>query len=183
MAKKFSIESIYDTLHSRADIFFGVSRIFSFVEEFACDLDPDYQRGRVWTMEQQQNFIGFLLEGGVSHPVIINQGENFGGVDGEGSTEVLDGKQRISACMDFTNKEIGAKLTDGRVIQFDELDTYSLRMLRMQIGMTFRVVGLSRVEALRWYLKLNRGGTVHSNEEINRVQLLLDAMNVKKRRK
>ena len=49
--------------------------------------------------------------------------------------------------------------------------------MRMATGARFRVTvaDIGRAQTLRWYLALNRGGTPHTDAEIERVQDLLAA--------
>lgn len=56
------------------------------------NLDPDYQRGHVWTDIQASRFVGHLIEGGATPMLIINRDPSYQRHD-----EVVDGKQRITA--------------------------------------------------------------------------------------
>lgn len=129
------------------------------------DLDPDYQRDHVWTQKQREQFMGHLLENG-RMPLIFLQDSGYG-MD----YQVIDGKQRLVSCLMFTDGQICAELSDGRQIwwrDFNEVDR------RCSPHIKCGIVRLeSRAEVLRFYLKLNRGGTVHSDAEIDRVKHLL----------
>jgi len=72
------------------------------------DLSPDYQRDHVWSTKQREQFMGHLLENG-RMPLIFLQ-------DGGESVpyQVIDGKQRLTSCLMFTDGEIAAELADGR---------------------------------------------------------------------
>ena len=41
-----------------------------YVENYKLDLNPDFQRGHVWTEEQQTAYMEFLLKGGKTSRVI-----------------------------------------------------------------------------------------------------------------
>jgi len=134
------------------------------------NLDPDYQRGHVWTVEQQQAFVGHMLEGGATPMVILNRDSSCVDVD-----EVVDGKQRITAVAAWIKGEIAAELTDGIHVYLSDFSDDDQRKI-MGLGgpnMDCSYVMLARPDVLRLYLRLNRGGTVHTKEEINRVRALL----------
>lgn len=38
----------------------------SWLDQHDCNLDPPYQRGYVWTIEQQQAYVTYILRGGPS---------------------------------------------------------------------------------------------------------------------
>ena len=132
-------------------------------------LDVDYQRGHVWTQEQQAKFIGHLLEGGDAPRIIVNSGE-----DGNLATaEILDGKQRITAAIEWQDSRVPALLYDEREVWAADLEKYWQVACRTLIGMKYAMVRCSRVDALELYVRLNRGGTPHTDEEIQRVKDLL----------
>lgn len=136
-------------------------------------MNPDYQRDHVWTDEQAMDLVGHLLEGGTVPDIIVNEVlvENTKGmVD---SLEVVDGKQRLTACLRWLDGEIAARLMDGRLIWFKDLDRTGLTLLVTDIRLSFKHVRLGRAGVLRLYLRLNRGGTVHTEDEIEKVRKLL----------
>ncbi len=102
---------------------------------FCYDINPDYQRDHVWTLEQQEAFVGHMLEGGAAPLVIVNRRA----VGGRSSTdyklvdEVVDGKQRLTALYLWRKGQIDGVLTDGRRINYNDLDTDARRVL---CGMT-----------------------------------------------
>jgi hypothetical protein len=132
------------------------------------DLDPEYQRSHVWTREQQSLFVGHLLSGGETTQLIINELPDQ-------STEIVDGKQRFTACLQWVNNEFPATTWNGETIWYKDLDHVSTTILGNRITLPFLIVQLSGADILKLYIRLNRGGTVHSDEEIARVKALLDA--------
>jgi hypothetical protein len=87
-------------------------------------------------------------------------------------SEVLDGKQRLSAMMAWLLGEIPAVCVDGSEIWYRDTNEVDRRQLPL-VRLTF--VDLPLVERLTFYLKLNRGGTPHTDEEIARVRAKLEA--------
>ena len=133
---------------------------------YVFDMDPDFQRGHVWTEEQQIRYVEFVLKGGKSSRVIY---WNCGGWMNsfKGPMVLVDGKQRLSAVLRFLGNEL-------RV--FGHLrNEYTDKMRMTHVDFLMNVNDLStRTEVLQWYLDLNTGGVVHTSDEIDRVRKLLD---------
>jgi len=66
-------------------------------------LDAPYQRGRLWSEEQNLNLIRSLLQG-IPIGVIFTNHRNWGSA----SLFIVDGKQRISAIRDFVEGRLAA---------------------------------------------------------------------------
>ncbi|MDB4278250.1 DUF262 domain-containing protein [Deltaproteobacteria bacterium] len=176
MSGTVSLTEFWDPLritdHETCSLGWLYKRMKGEVDGFGLNLDPDYQREHVWTDEQAEAFIGHVIEGGEVPPIIINARWREDVVD-----EVLDGKQRITATVRWFDGEIKAELTDGRRLAFADLDAEAQRYMSAMTGPRYDInyVNLSRADVLRLYLRLNRGGTVHTDNEINRVRELLAA--------
>lgn len=128
---------------------------------------PEYQRGRVWTDAQAAAFVGFLLEGGRVPTFYLREVASC-------RDEVVDGQQRLFALLRFAKGELAAVLSDGRRITWADFDVVDRRAF---MGLTVPVVWireeLEAADVLRIYLRLNRGGTPHTDEEIARVEAIL----------
>lgn len=138
-------------------------------KDYGIELNPDFQRGHVWTEDQQIAYIEFLLKGGVTAKVIYFNSPAFGGArentDLEEKLVCVDGLQRLTACLRFLNNEI--KVFGYYFKEFEGTP-------RMRNGLKFNVNCLQkREEILKWYIQFNQGGTVHTQEEIERVKELL----------
>lgn len=138
---------------------------------------PDYQRGRVWTTEQQALFVGAVLEDG---PVVCAQPLTFqrepeirGRSTRDVPDEIVDGQQRLHAVCQFMCGGLEARLPNGARMRFQDFTPED----RKRIGglfFTIRYVGMpTRADVLRLYLRLNRTGTPHTDAEIERVRALL----------
>ena len=130
-------------------------------------LNPDFQRGHVWTEEQQVAYIEYLLMGGMSGRTIYLNAKDIGSPSREAQDYVcVDGLQRITAIQRFYRDEIAA--FGHHYSQFEgRLNTTKL---------TVRIVMndlQTREEVLQWYLELNSTGTPHSKEELDKVKALL----------
>ena len=128
-------------------------------------MNPDFQRGHVWTRAQQIAFCEFQLRGGNSGRTIYWNNPSWNrGFDKP--TVLVDGKQRLTAVLAFLNNEIPV-FAHYRKEYTDRTD-----MIRVRFE--FIVNDLqTRREVLQWYLDLNTGGTIHTSEEIEKVKKLL----------
>jgi len=134
------------------------------------DLNPDYQRGHVWTVKQSENFMGHLLEGGACPAFIIHEGD----ISKEDyQNEMVDGQQRARAILGWFDGVVGARLSDGRGVWFSNCTKTESLGIRLGITVPINWGKWTRKERLKLYLKLNRGGTVHTDAEIERVTQML----------
>lgn len=128
------------------------------------NLDPDFQRAHIWTREQQIAYIEYMLMGGeVGRNLTFNHtnwNSSF-----KGKFEIVDGKQRLEAVRGFMRGDIPAF---GQTI-----DRYEDKP-NITCGFRFRITKLqTRAEILKLYLNINAGGTPHTNEELNKVRIML----------
>ena len=131
---------------------------------FGLDLDPDFQRGHVWDRNKQVAYIEFVLRGGrSSRELLFNcAGWNQGN---EGPVTIVDGKQRLEAVRSFIRDEF--RVFDHLASEFD-------KSILRRADFVFSVNDLpNRIDVLQWYLELNSGGVVHTDDELERVRGLL----------
>lgn len=138
-------------------------------EDYGVELNPDFQRGHVWTESQQIAYMEYVLRGGVTARVIYFNSPVFGGNKAIGDLDnkllCVDGLQRLTACLKFVNDEL--KVYGHYYSEYEDSP-------RMRQRLKFNVNSLgTRAEVLEWYIQFNEGGTVHTKEEINRVRELL----------
>lgn len=128
------------------------------------DMDPDFQRGHVWTEAQQIAYVEFILKGGRTGRDILTNCPNW--QRGKIGTMVLvDGKQRIQAVQNF--------MTDQLKV-FGHYKREITGHLPRNCDFLWHVNDLPhRHQVLKWYLELNSGGTPHTADEIERVRALL----------
>lgn len=145
-----------------------VRAIEDYIREDGLQLVPDFQRGHVWTEQQQINYIEFILRGGkTGRDFYFNHPQWMGSFkEGRMGFVCVDGLQRITALMRFVHNEIKAfgyycsEYEDG---------------LRQATGrFTVHINDLkTQREVLQWYLEMNSGGTPHSPEELNRIRSMI----------
>lgn len=150
----------------------------SFNKRYTLDFNPDFQRGHVWTREQQVKFIETLIVGGVGSAgltISLNcptyqRDQISEDCDLEGMV-IIDGLQRTTAILKFLHNEfkVFEKELGGVHWGYFNGSRYSLLSNTMKIQI-FNMQ--TRKELLDYYLKFNDGGTIHSREEIERVRKL-----------
>lgn len=139
------------------------------------ELNPDFQRGHVWSDAQRTAYIEALIRGMTTGRILFNcPGWTLSkGTEGdipENTFYCIDGLQRLTAVRKFMAGEVkvfgGMVAEDLRGSPFDPFRmTY-----RIQVGI---YEFTSRAELLLFYLQLNSGGTAHTPQEIERVRGLL----------
>lgn len=147
-----------------------VNHSWKYLEDFLesnpeCDLNPDFQRGHVWTEEKQIAYVEFILRGGKSsRDIYFNHPGWLSGFNGQ--MELVDGKQRMEAVRKFMRNELPA---------FETLkNDFTGIFPNLACDFVIHVNNLqTRAEVLQWYLDLNSGGVVHTTEELLRVQAML----------
>lgn len=134
------------------------------------DVDPEYQRDHKWTAEQRSAFLGYWLQGGTVPTLWIWEPPYKKEDAGEAQPSLIDGKQRLTTLLMWWNNEIAADV-DGRKIFAHQTN----RRFRGRHTIHFTFVRLaSYADVLRFYLRLNGGGTPHSESELHRVRVMLE---------
>ena len=138
-------------------------QIERYIVEHKLIMNPDFQRGHVWTEKQQIEYVEFMLKIPFSgQHIYLNHPGWMGSFKGE--FVLVDGLQRLTTALKFIHNELKAyghfyKEFEGR--------------LPSDVNFIFNIGKLqTRKDVLKWYLDFNAGGTPHSSEEIKRVQEL-----------
>jgi len=129
-------------------------------------MEPEFQRGHVWTKGQQIAYVEYMLKGGTTGKEIYFNCSSW--MDGFNTpVYCVDGLQRITAALAFVNNDLpvfgGYRVNDfdgpvrGADLQF------SVHMLKVK----------RKQELLKVYLDFNSGGTPHDPAEIARVASLM----------
>jgi len=113
-----------------------------------CDYDPDFQRGHVWTPDQQRAWIVHILRGGKSGRRIFF---NMPGWQGnyKGTLELIDGKQRIEAIRAFLADQVCIWGHYYSEIKSSGADRYLMNRNTIKINVNNLK---TRKEVLQWYL-------------------------------
>lgn len=127
-------------------------------------LDPDYQRGNVWTKRQKQEYVEYILRGGISGKDIYWNCPGWMS-DFRGPMELVDGKQRVTTVLEFQENKF--KVFGHYFKEYED----KLDLVRHTF--TFHVNSIvNRADVIRWYLDLN-SGTPHTRKDIKKAEDLL----------
>ncbi len=139
------------------------------IRDGSLDLQPDFQRGLVWSRSKQQKLIDSILREWHVPPIHVIR-------DSEQNEEVLDGQQRLEAIRAFTNDEFPvAGLTDPIDLNIVALDGLTYSRLppksRKQFDRfairVFTIVDFAPEEPYELFYRLNQPTTLTSSEQRN----------------
>lgn len=154
--------------HYHVDIPWGglQDHLDRYLKYYNLELDPDFQRGHVWSENQQIAYVEYILREGMSGREIYFNCPNFmGNSDDVGPMQLVDGKQRITAVLRFLNNEI--KAFDYYFNEFED-------RLPLMCGFSVHINNLkSKKDVLQWYIDLN-SGIAHTEEEIKKVKNMME---------
>ena len=135
-------------------------------------LNPDFQRGHVWTQRQQIEYIQFLLKGGRTGRDLHFNCPSWHQPVPEGAYNefvCVDGLQRVTAVTRFIRNEI--KVFGTYYKDFTDSIRTTTDVLRIHINDL-----PTKRQVLNWYLEMNGAGTPHTRKELRRVAELRDAL-------
>ena len=137
-------------------------------EEAGLQLNPRFQRGHIWTEEQQVAWLEYHLRGGRSGNTIYlnNPLWGSGGIPESGKYVCVDGLQRITAAKRFIHNEI--KVFGSYFNEFEDM----ISVVNTSIILNINDLKTEK-EVLQWYIDMNVGGTPHTSEEIERVKAMI----------
>lgn len=124
---------------------------------YGLNLDPEYQRGYVWTLDQQIKYMEYIIRGGSSGKDLYFNCVDWMG-DSMNPIELVDGKQRIKTVQDFY---AGLVPVFGKTILDypDRPDYRNTFLVHMGILPT-------QEEIVKWYIGMNTGGSAHTDEDL-----------------
>ena len=131
------------------------------------NLEPDYQRGHVWTEDQSRRYVEWVLSGGMSGRDIFCNHPGWMR-NWKGLYEVVDGKQRITAALNFKNNKL--TVFGGRLLSDFE------GSIPWDVSFNWHVNNFKdRRDILKWYIEMNEGLTAHTQDELDRVRRILQS--------
>lgn len=143
------------------------------------NLCPDFQRGHVWTLDQQARYVENVLR----NVAPLELHFNSPAYDGRFSSEsggmhpydfvCVDGLQRLTAVREF----IAGKLKIFNTLVASDLRGTPFDPFRVSLRFTMTIHTLKyRADLLRMYLDINNGGSIHTEAELERVRALLSSL-------
>lgn len=160
--KQFTTDGNYNVCYPLPSL---VKYISEEIEEMGLQLNPEFQRGHVWTEEQQEKYIEYVLKGGTSGKEIFFNKPSW---HCKAKTEYddfvcVDGLQRITAIMKFQSNDLkvfGLYYNEFEGDPREVITRISIRINDLQYER----------DVLQWYIEMNEGGTPHTKEEIQKVK-------------
>lgn len=147
-----------------------ISSFFNKTYYFGIDFNPDYQRDYVWELEDKVALIDSIFNNiDIGKFVFIHKGYS-----GKYGYEILDGKQRIRAILDFFedrfqyNGKYYSELSYKDQWHFDE---YSISVAEVN--------ELTPKQVLKYFLMVNKTGKVMSKEQLIKVEKMLEEIESK----
>jgi hypothetical protein len=147
-----------------------ISTIVNRIKDGTFDLEPDFQRDLVWSIEKQQKLIDSIIRKWHIPPIHLVR------IEGKNIYEVLDGKQRLYSIYNFVNDEFPFNdnfipgIEDFSEIhnkKFSEFPLYRKREFEKWTIRIFYVSDVQMDEATELFLRLNQGVNVSSSEKRN----------------
>lgn len=146
-----------------------IQTILTRIEEGDINLQPDFQRGEVWSINKKKKLIDSILRGWNIPPIHVVEGDK--GID-----EVLDGQQRLNSIKCFYDNKFPI---DGSIQPLDSfiqgLDYYYYRDLPDDVKRKFKkyVITIIRLtkykpeEPAELFYRLNQPATLTAAEQRN----------------
>jgi len=147
-----------------------IQTIISRIESGVLDLQPDFQRGEVWSRVKKQRLIDSVLRDWHVPPIHVVEHTSTK------LQEVLDGQQRLAAIRDFVRGEFSV---DGSIEPIDPaieiLNGFKYRDLPIQIKLQFdnftlrvyRIVDFRSTEPAELFFRLNQPTNLTGAEQRN----------------
>ena len=171
--KRLQKELSYNEQFEPSVLTTSLKRVYQWYKDKQVDLNPIYQRDLVWTQEQKEHYLINLFESRASiEPTVVQYYE----ADTNNEIyEVLDGKQRLSTLFDFIDNKISV---NG--LYFKDLHDADQKFLMNHDVKYRRIISekdsgdLDIKTKLQLFYEINLYGTKMSDEDLERVQTLLN---------
>jgi hypothetical protein len=126
-------------------------------------LEPDWQRGKVWTQKQQIAFMEYFLKGGSTGRDLYFNCSSWGG-SYKTPIYCLDGLQRINTALDFLNNKIPVFGYYHKEFEDKPRNVFHFNVLQIK----------NKKELLKIYVDFNSGGEVHNPKELKRIEKMIE---------
>lgn len=156
----------------KVDLTTSVDRLIEMHEEDELILDPAYQRDFVWTEDQKRLYIKNLFEDKAEiTPTIVEYYDDTH----THVYEVLDGKQRIKALIDFYNNEFDVEgLYFKDLTAEDQFFFTHHRVVYTRVMNRANHLDLKLETKIQLFLEINMLGTRMSDEDLAKAQALIN---------
>jgi len=147
-----------------------VATVISRIDAGDLNLQPDFQRGEVWSKQKKQRLVDSILRDWHVPPIHVVE------LPESKQEEVLDGQQRLVAIRDFAK---GRFAIDGKIqppdlkiesldgLHFDELPVDVRRQFNKFTVRVFRIVDYQAAEPAELFFRLNQPTALTTAEQRN----------------
>jgi hypothetical protein len=133
---------------------------------------PDFQRDYVWTEEDKIKLIESIFENIEIGRIVLHEEFNTKKSSNTWCYEVIDGKQRLGAILDYTKDKFKVK---GKLYsELSELDRRHFTFITIPVS---EVKNLPRKYQLDLFIKVNTTGIRMSEEHLNKAKKELEDLN------
>ncbi|MCP1185038.1 DUF262 domain-containing protein [Paenibacillus sp. 1781tsa1] len=149
----------------------GLESLFHKAYYFGVDFDPEYQRNYVWNESDKVKLIDAIFNNvDIGKFAFIHLSDEEWEANGRKySYEILDGKQRLRAILDFYESRFKYK-----GLYFKDMSPRDQLHFRRYAISSAETRNLDREQKLRYFLMLNTGGRIMSEEHLDVVRELLN---------
>lgn len=161
-----NLESVYPNAEVRVEkAQYSTMHLKRLVEERKeLVIDPDFQRNDVWSSKQSAELVESILMGIPIPTIYLFEMK-------DGTKQVVDGRQRISAILNFLNNKFSLK--DLKILPqcngktFSELD-FKMQGIFEDYQLSFYIIQPPTPERVKYDIfdRVNRGGTRLTNQEM-----------------
>ena len=156
--------------------------IFEDIEGNEIDLRPDFQRGEVWLDTQKKLLIDSIFRGWHIPPIHLVRSEN-------GTSEVLDGQQRLTTIRDFINDKFSIngliEPSDEEIksihrLKYSELKKDQRRKFDRTLLTIYEITEYNHGEPGELFHRLNQLVKLTSDQPRNSHMFFLDKLEIKR---
>jgi hypothetical protein len=159
------------TKKNDVNIIYYNSSVESLLHRYYCfgvDMNPEYQRGYVWSLEDKQKLIESIFEKADIGKFTFIKLTETDYIDRDVDYEILDGKQRLSTLTEFYENRFSYK---GKFYNdLDGCDKRTFLNAVISIGDINNVI--DRKTIYQQFLRINRTGKPIPEEHLKRIEML-----------
>lgn len=141
-----------------------ISSLFTHAYHFGFELDPVYQRGLVWSLEDKIALIDSIFNNVDIGKFTFIKPDNI-----MEKNEVLDGKQRLTTLLEYYEDRFeykGYKFSDLSIRDQSHIEDYTISWGESE--------NLTEEQKLRYFIKLNTTGKPMDEKHIKKVKNMLE---------
>lgn len=148
-----------------------ISNLLHKILFFGCDMNPEYQRGNVWTVEQEEKLIDSIFKQINIGAFIFAEKDWTKGHDVvDDLYEIVDGKQRLTAILHFIEGKI--KYNGLYYHEMHEYNRSFFEGTNVMIGEINFQNGYNKKEVIENFIRLNECGSTVDSAVIEKAKAL-----------